>query len=98
MVPDITESGSFETTESMPSPDEMAEKSIKPNFVSNTLGVMKKALKILLYTLCIILTGAYIGGMAFLLEEKSIYGIVMAVMAILVIAYTVATDKGGEIK
>lgn len=98
MVPDIIESGSFEITESMSSPDEMTEKPIKPIFVSNTPGIMKKALKIILHTLCIIFMGAYIGGMVFLLEENSVYGVFMAVMAILAIAFTVATDKGGDVK
>lgn len=95
MTPDITESGSFEITESMPSPGKTTKELIKPK---SATGIMKKFLKILLYTLCIILTAAYLGAMVFFLDENSVYGVFMAVMAILVIAYTVATDKGEEIK
>lgn len=98
MVPDITESGSFEIIESMPAPDEMTEKSIKLNFVSNTIDIMKRALKILLYALCMILIAAYFGAMVFFLDEKSIYGIVMAVIAILAMAYVISGDKGGEVE
>lgn len=98
MVPDITESGSFEITESMSSPDEMTEKSIKPNFVSNAIGIMKKVLKFLLYALCMILIAAYIGGMVFLLDENSVYGTLMAAIAVLAVAYVIARDKGGEVE
>ena len=95
MTPDITESGSFEITESMPSPGKTKKELIKPK---SATGIMKKILKFLLYALFMILTAAYIGGMAFLLDEKSIYGIVMAAIAVLAVAYVIARDKGGEVE